>query len=132
MSDSVFMNIIRGNRLSSIVGLEMHPDVPHKFAQDYAYVEIPFSSFYNPTTEEVQTKGTRNQHLRVLPACKINLRGNYRLIVKTNPILQEYGQAPAMFIIDPNDNQQPSFYVTLRKDMDGKELDWAVRMYLIT
>jgi hypothetical protein len=128
--DTVFLNLVRGTRLSNYMGLLMDEGVPYRYARDYTYVEIPLAQLYNPSTEEVVEKATRNQKLRIIPACKVSPKGTYKLLVKTNPRLQEYATCPAMFLLDPSESEALSFYALFQKDMDSRELDWAVRIYM--
>ena len=95
-------------------------------------MEIPALEFWNPSEEEVLKKGLRNQHLKVLPACKLQVRGSYRVLVEPNPALSEFGTAQAMYFIPPGTGDvTPSFYVSLRKDLDLKDIEWAIRLYLV-
>lgn len=131
MAESSFLNLVRGNRLNMYMGLTMDEGVAYRFPQDYTYVEIPLRGLYNPGDKEMTNKGLRNQLLQVVPACQLNIKGGYRVLVKTNPALQEYGSAPQMFLLDNNEGEQPVFHVALRKDMDPSSLNWAVRLYMI-
>lgn len=132
MSDNTFLNLVRGNTLGSYLGLEMNLGKAFRYASDYTYVEIPLAEMYNSTEERVVEKALRNQKLRLIPACKVNIRTGYKGIVRTNPKLQEVANCPAMFIIDPGEPGSPSFYVSFQKDYEASELDWAVRLYLVS
>lgn len=132
MSDNVFLKLVTGNRMSSLMGLELETGLPPKYAHDYCYVEVPLKEIYNPADEKVVTKALRNQHLKLIPACKLNVRGRYRVMVKTNPKLQEVASCPAMFMLDIDTKEQASFYATFRKDMDIGDIEWAVRLYLLS
>lgn len=128
--DAVFLNLVRGTRLASYMGLQMQEGVPYRYAKDYTYVEIPLAQLYNPSTEEVVEKASRNQKIRIIPACKVQPTGTYKLVVKTNPKLQEFATAPAMYMLDPGEGEGLAFYATFQRDMDSSELDWAVRIYM--
>lgn len=131
--ETIWMKLVTGNRLTSIMGLKMDEGVPYRFSKDYTYVEIPLAQLYNPSSEEVVDKALRNQKIRIIPACKLDLKGStYKIFVKTNPKLQEYANCPALLMLDTQEGEQASFYATFQKDMDRKELDWAVRLYLTT
>ena len=114
------------------MGLQMTEGVPYKYAVDYSYVEIPLGTIYNPSTEEVLNKASRNQHLLLKPACSLRLDGNHKIIVKTNPLLQEFATVPAVLLLDPKSGEQPHFYASFRKDMDLSDLDWLVRLYMVS
>lgn len=131
MDSVTFLNLVRGNRLSSIIGLRMREGVPYRFSKDYTYVEIPLGELFNPGTEEVVSKASRNQRIRIIPACDILLRGTgYKVIVKVNPKIHEYASCTEIRFLE-DDTDQPVFYATFHKDMDAAELDWAVRLYLV-
>lgn len=130
--ESAFINLVRGNRLSMYMGLQLDSKEPPRFAKDYSYVEVAVREFWNPTEEKTVTKALRNQHLLVRPACVVNLKGSYKVLVKTNPKLQEVCSCPALLVLDVGEGEQPSFYATFRKDFDVSELDWCVRLYMFT
>lgn len=131
MDSTTWLNLVRGNRLSNIMGLQMSDGVPYRFSKDYTFVEIPLAQLYNPSTEEVVDKATRNQRIRIIPACTTNLRSaGYKILVKVNPRIHDFGTCTELRLIDTNE-EQPVFHVQFHKDMDAKELDWAVRLHLI-
>lgn len=132
MDSNTFLNLVRGNRLPSIMGLRMNDGVPYRFAKDYTYVEIPLAHMYNPSTEEVQSKASRNQRIRIIPGCQVRVSGSgYKVLVKVNPKLHEYASVSYSAVLDSGDEEQPVVYASFHRDMDEKELDWAVRLYLI-
>lgn len=128
--DSMFLNLVRGNRLTAYMGLEMSEGHVYKFSKDYTYIEIPLLEARNGG-EKVKDKALRNQHIELVPACRVKLHGSYKLLVKTNPDLQAIGNAPTVFMVE-EEIGHPSFYITLRKDLDLSKLEWAVRLYLVT
>lgn len=132
MDSVVFGNLVRGNRLTGIMNLRMTEGVPHKYAKDYTFVEIPLNHLFNPSTDEIQVKALRNQRLRIVPACTVDLKkGGYKIGVKVNPKLLEYASCPSFFILDTEEHEQPVPYAFFHKDMEANELDWAVRLYLM-
>lgn len=129
--ESSFLNLARGNRLSSYMGLQMAEGKSYRYAPDYTYIEIPVSILYNPTDEKEVEKGLRNQHLFVTPACFVNIRGGYKVLVEPNPKLAAYGATQGMYYISSGAGEQvPGFYITLRKDLDISDVNYAVRLYL--
>lgn len=125
--DSMFVNVLRGSRY---MALELDSGSP-KYSPDYAYVEIPLRGFVKPDTGEAVTKALRNQHLRVEPAAKLSARGNYRILIKTNPKFQEIATCPALILLDNGAGEDCNFYATFRKDCGVEEIDWAIRVYLL-
>lgn len=128
--DSAFLNLARGNRLATYMGLEMGSGVPVKYSKDYTYVEVPIKCLENADGGHGE-KAMRNQHLLVIPNCKVDVRGTFKVLVKTNPELQKVASCPSLFILDALEHEQCSFYATFRKDFDINELDWVVRLYLL-
>lgn len=127
--DSMFVNLVRGNRLSLYLGLEMLGEHAYRFSKDYSYIEVPLLHAEN--SEGVVDKALRNQHLKVIPACKFKVQGSrLKVLVKTNPLLQEVATAPTMYMIE-EESGSPIFYMTMRKDFDLSKLDWVVRVYLL-
>jgi len=132
MADSTtFLNLVRGNSLGSYLHLEMNPGKTFRYAPDYTYIEIPVAEFYDTKEEAPVSKAMRNQKIQILPACKVSVRAGYKIMVRTNPKLQEVSNCPTIMFLDPGDNGTPSFYASFQKDYEAKELDWAVRLYLV-
>lgn len=129
--DSCFVNLVRGNRLQSYMGLQEPEGKQAKYGAGYVYVEIPVRELRNATTGELLEKGLRNQQVLVLPDCTVHARSDYHILVEPNRRLAEFGSVQAMYYIHPGEGEQvPSFCIALRKDMDLAELDFAVRLYL--
>lgn len=125
----VFLNLARGSRLANYMGLKMHPETSYKFGADYSYVEIPLAGLIRDG--ESVDKGLRNQQILIVPACTVDVKGGHKIFVKVNPMLQEYGHAPSVMLLDSGLKEQPVFYITLRKDLAKEDMDWAVRLYLL-
>lgn len=126
---------LNNTRVGSYLGLRMSEGVPYRFPQvssrDYAYIEIPVQELYNPADECVVTKALRNQYIRVIPACTVNVKGHYRFEVHPNPALNKFGPVQAPFYLEPEDGEFcPSFYIALRRDMSITDIDWAIRIYM--
>jgi hypothetical protein len=129
--DNTFLNLARGNRLSQYMGLKNDDGNPIRYGKDYSYIEIGVREVYNPSEEKVVTKVLRNQHVKIIPACKVNVKGGYKILVKTNPLLQEVANCPALFVLDSDCQEEVAFYASFRKDMDISQLEWAVRLYMV-
>ncbi len=129
--DSIFLNLVRGNRLNTQMGLQLDGGVPPRYAKNYNYVEVP-------VREAVGSDGTptskilRNQHVRLVPACEVTVKGYSSVLVKTNPSLQAVANCPTLLLLDVAEGEQPSFYATFRKDYDLADLTWLVRLYLLS
>jgi hypothetical protein len=132
-----FLKLVTGNRLTSNLGLAMDGDFAYRYPQqqsrEYGYVEIPLKEIYNPSEETVLAKGVRNQYLQIIPACRVNVRGRCRFQVVPNPALYHYGMVQAPFYLEADEGViRPSFYIQLRKDFDPSDIDWAIRIYMIS
>ena len=132
MADVTFLNLVKGNSLGTYLKLQMNEGKAFRYSADYTYVEIPLSEFYNVSDEKVVTKALRNQKLQIIPACKVDVRNGYKILVRTNPKLQAVSNCPAMYLVEPGEEGTPSFYASFQKDFEADELDWAVRLYLMT
>lgn len=133
--DSNFLNLVRGNRLMNYMGLQMAPEHAYKYAPTYVYVEIPVLHLLNCADGKMSDKGLRNQQIMVIPACSVTPRGSYIVEVEPNRKLAEYGTiSGGIYRIHPTKGGEtvvPAFAMTLRKDMDQADMEWAVRLYLI-
>lgn len=129
--DSSFLNLVRGNRLSGFMGLEMMPDKNFKYAPDYSYLEIPILGFFLDSEEKLVEKAMRNQYVRVLPACTVNVKGSYKVQVEPNPELAKYGLFQPGYYIHPGErSQRPGFYMQMRRDLDVEDVPFAIRLYM--
>lgn len=129
--DGVFLLVNRGNRLSAMLGLQMDEGVPYRFSNDYSYVEIPVGEAFSTSSEEIVTKAAANQKLRIRPACKLNVRGQYRVLVKVNPVLAPFANYQGIQLIDPNTGEQPVIHASFHKSFDFADLEWCVRLYIL-
>lgn len=129
--ESSFLNLNRGNRLSSYMGLEMAPGVASlPFTPGFTHIDIP-PLHLEKDDGTVLEQGLRNQHLRIVPACTVDLRGDYKLLVEPNPALAAVGSVQGMYYIQSGSGRQaPGIWITLRKDFNPADLPWVVRLYL--
>lgn len=129
--DSMFLNLTRGSRLSSYMGLVLPDSNPPKFGPNYQYVEIGLAGFRSGDGELLE-EAKPNQHLEVVPNCTINVRGSYAVMVHYNPALQLVASVGSNHIIWPGSGMVvPSYYATFRKGIKGSEVEWAVRLSLL-
>lgn len=129
--DSSFLNICRGNRLSSYMGLQMLENTAFKYAQDYSFIEIPVLGFQGKQGEGLEKKVLRNQYVRVVPSCLVDVKGTVKILVEPNPALAEFGLfQPSYYIHSGSGGMSPGFYFQARRDTDVGDLLFAVRLYL--
>lgn len=154
--ETSFLNLVRGSRLTNYMGLRTHEDQPptagttYKFASDYAYIQIPIWGFRN-TADGDDTpptlKASRNQYVEVLPVCRLNVRGSYRVLVEPNPALAAFGMTQGSYYVQPGSGITiPLFHMQMRRDLDltppaaptdgeantVSDSPYAIRLYLRT
>lgn len=128
--DSAFLNLVRGNRVTSYLGLQMVDGKEYKYGPIYQYVEVPVLGFGSDTGELVD-EVKRNQHVFVQPACSINVRGGQTVEVEPNPSLAAFGQVQAGYKVHPASGEMvPGFWFTARKDTKLSDLTYAIRLYM--
>lgn len=133
--ETSYLKLIDGTRIQNYLGLKMDDGYiaakPQEAGRNYAYLEIPARELYNPSDESVVMKGMRNQYIRVIPACSVNVRGNYRFEVEPNPALAEFGALQGRYYLEPGDGQLvPHFHLWLRRDLELSDIKWAIRLYM--
>jgi hypothetical protein len=129
--DSMFLNLTRGSRLSAYMGLVLPSGEQPKFGPNYQYVEIPLAGFRS-SDGELLSEAKANQHLEVVAACTLNVRGSFPVMVHYNPALQSVASVGSNHIIWPGgDILTPTYFATFRKGIKGSELEWAVRLSLL-
>ncbi len=127
--ESSFMNLNRGNRLSAYMGLDLAPGVELQFTAGYTFADVPVLSITKDG--EPVTTALRNQHVYIVPACYIDPKGDYKVLVEPNPALSAFGSVQSMYYIQPGTGRQlPGFYITLRRDLDLTDIKYAVRLYM--
>lgn len=132
-----YLSMVSGSRIGNYLGLKMdegkayrHPGVQQR---QYAYIEIPIRHLINTSTGEIVEKGLRNQVIQVVPACTVDVRGDYRFEVHPDPELWQFGIVQGMFYLEPlSGKQEPSFYMHLRKDMTIDPERAVIRIYMRT
>lgn len=130
--DSVYLKLAGDARVKNYIGLEMLEGYSYKHGKGYLYIEIPLSHFL---AEDNATEVKRNQHVAVIPACTINVKGGSIVEIEPNPMLAAYGQVQAGYKVHPESGKQvPSFYFTARRDIsvDLFKDTYAIRLYLLT
>jgi hypothetical protein len=129
--ETVFMNLVRGNRLSALIGLKLGDSLLPKYGAQYQYVEVPVKCFRKDDGTELD-KANPNQHLEVIPNCTIHVRGSQPVMIHYNPALQAVGTHSGSHIVWPGSGEHcPSFYMSFRKGINLSDLEWAIRISLL-
>lgn len=131
MLETSFLNVTRGNRLSAFMGLQTEGSQGFTYAPDYTYVEIPILGFWHPSEEKLTEKVMRNQYVRIYPACRLDVKGAFKVEVEGNPELGEFGMYQPSYYLQPGSGPTiPGIWFNPRKDLAASELKYAVRLYL--
>ena len=129
--ETVFVNLVRGNRLSALIGLKLPEGLVPKYGPQYQYVEIPVKCFRKDDGSELD-EAKANQHLEVIPNCTIQVRGSQPVMIHYNPALQAVGTHSGSHIVWPGSGEHsPGFYVSFRKAVSAADLGWAIRISLL-
>lgn len=131
--DSAFLNLVRGNRLSSYMGLKLPEGITApKYGPNYHYVEIPVKTVLKDGEPVEEGKIARNQHVEIVADCSLQIRGTSPVLVMYNNELQKVATLGSMNIVHPGgDSFVPSYYASFRKDFLVQDITWAVRLYLM-
>lgn len=132
--ETSYLKLVDQTRLRNYLGLQMadgyeikRPEVP---SRGYAYIEVPALSLLDSDGKH-GSEANRNSYVDLIPACTVNVRGNYRFEVHPNPRLLDYGMTQGMYYLEPEEGQKiPSVKLWLRRDLDISKLDYAVRIYM--
>jgi len=147
--ETSFLKLVDQTRLNNYLGLKMvegHSlSRPTKSSRNYAYIEIPVLGFRKLTSDakdgssndpkgnELSDKAARNSFIEVVPACTVNVRGNYRFEVHPSAQVHSFGIAQGMYYLEPEDGELiPSYRLWLRKDIELSDLNYAIRIYMRT
>lgn len=129
MFDSAFLNLVRGNRLTALMGLDVKTP---KYGPEYHYVELPIKEIRSSDGTPITDKVMRNQHVEIVPDGTIQVRGKSTVLVEYNSSLQQVANGGSMHLVHPGgERHAPSYWVTFRKDCDVSTISHAVRLYLI-
>lgn len=130
--DGAFLNLVRGNRLTSWMGLSLPDGKAPKYGPQYHYVQIPVGKVLKDGEPVEDGKIVRNQHVEIVADCSLKIRGQSPVLVVYNDELQRVASMGSMTILHLGGEQiVPSFWATFRKDFNVSDIEWAVRLYLL-
>ncbi len=131
MSSPTFLNLLRGNRLSGFLRLQMDTGYVYRLAKDYTFAEVPLAEVMNDKGE-VLDKVLRNQQVELVAPVTMFPVGGYQGLVVVNPELYRYASVPSMLMFDSSDgSQRVSIPAKFSKDMELSAISWLCRIYLI-
>lgn len=112
------------------MGLKMEPGHEFQHGENYLYLKIPVIGA--ASDEAVYTLDVkRNQHVWILAAAKVNVKGQNFIEIEPNPELAELGQVQGVYRIHPGSgDKELGFWFTARKDVDLRSLEYALRVYM--
>lgn len=128
--ETSFLKLVSGSRISNYMGLKMLAERAFKYAPDYTYVEIPLLGFLGKDDTVPQDKALRNQYVRLIPACVVDVKGRDKLLVEPNPALAEFGMVQPGYYMHPGQGGSPGLYMSVRKDIEVADVDFAIRLYM--
>jgi len=129
MFDSAFLNLVRGNRLTALMGLDVKTP---KYGPEYQFVELPVKEIRTADGTPITDKVLRNQHVEIVPDGTIQVRGKSTVMVTYNNTLQQVADLGSLHFVPPgSERHAPTYWVTFRKDCDIASINYAVRLYLI-
>jgi len=129
--ESMYMNWARGNRVSVFGGITVDSADDVAYSKDYIAMLVPLGEAYNVSTEEIVSVGKANSRLKLIPKLSIAPK-KYRIQVEPNPLLYEVADVFHEKIIEPDSDSQPYIYVKFRREFDLSQLDYLVRLYLVS
>jgi hypothetical protein len=110
----------------------LQQDGTPKYGPQYHYIELPVGSIRKDDGTVIEEKVLRNQHVEIVAAGSIMVRGQSPVLVAYNTDLQQVANLGSMHLVHPGgERHAPSFWVTFRKDCDIASIKWAVRLYLL-
>lgn len=136
MSGTSYLSLVSGARIKNYLGLQMDEGrvftYPPTGDSGYGYVQIPAARIVDMAGEPlVADKALRNQAVRIVPACSVDIKGSYRFEVHPNPALWDFGAVQGVFYLEPGEGRLvPSFVMNLRKDLTLTDIPWAIRIYM--
>lgn len=134
MSDTAFLKLSGGSRLTNYLGLKMDEGLLPKFGVGYLYLQIPVRGIVRDQDDAKDNSPLlvkRNQHVFIEPACSVNVRGRNIVGIEPSSQLAEWGQVQSTYMVHPGTGiLTPGFWFTARKDTDLSRIDFAIRIYM--
>lgn len=127
--DSAYLKLIEGSRLTNYMGLKMEKGHMYMNGKNYMFLDIPTRGVDTEGGFEMEVK--RNQHVWVVAAATVDIKGRNFIEVEPNPALAALGQVQATYRIHPDSGvTELGFWFTARFDTDLRKLQYAVRIYM--
>lgn len=135
MSTPVFLNLARGNRAEGFLGLRKISDSagPYRFANKYQYLELNLASVQDSDGNVLNgDKVTRNQSALLRSGWLLAPSHDHQALIVPNPLIFQYASAPSMLMVDTGDKKDIEVPVRTFRDLPLGELNWFVRVYLVS
>lgn len=133
-NDTVFLNLVRGNRLSNYLGLvsldETSAKKPYKFSKDYGCIEFPLYKAISGETGKNVRKVKAGTRVTLLPACEIS-PDIYRVLIEPHGILHKAATLSHKRIWEPGDKGQPEIFADFHDDFDLSDVPYLLKLYMI-
>lgn len=127
--DTSYLKLMKGSRLRNYMGLHMAEGHEFTCGPNYMYLEIPVLGVLDEDAKLI-TEVKRNQHVFVMAAASVEVKGRNFIEVEPNAALSEYGQVQGLYRVHPGEQAGLGFWFTARKDTDLSKLSHAIRIYM--
>lgn len=132
MLETVFLNLIRGNRITNYLGLELKGNSSLTYSKDYGTSYLQLGRALNLETAKHVKKLKKDMRVALFPLATINPR-KYRAYIEVNPALYAIGNVNFERVIEADKGvSELPIYLEVKEDFDGLEdLEYLVRISLI-
>ena len=128
MSDSLYLNWVRGNRVSLYAGITQSQEVAgYQFSGDYIDMYVPLAEIYKPSTEEVITEVQANTRAILIPTITLAPK-RYRVQIEPNPALFEVADVQCASTSSEEDPVQARVYAKFYKNFNPQDLEYLVKL----
>lgn len=124
--EAVFLNIARGNRLRSYMGIETEV----KYGPDYSYIEIPLKAAVSIESGS-KIKKVKDKPVRLIPECSIKVAKHYKILVEINPEILRSAHISMNHLYDSGYVGEPVITGVFYEDVELDSYDYLVRLYLL-
>lgn len=135
MSDSAYINLIRGTRLKLYAGIDTDKYTEIKYSKDYTYAEFKVESLYVVDADgkaKSAKQAKAGDQVRMTIACgTVTPERNYKVLTEATPEMYDLFRAVHLQRIRENGDVGPvTLSGTLDRDITLASLGGAVRLYL--
>lgn len=126
--EAVFLNLIRGNRLNSYMGLSDNKE--YKFGKDYSYIEIPLKAAISHESGN-RIKKVKDKPVSLIAAETIKVAPHYKVMAEINPEILKSAHVSMAHIYDTGFSGEPVINAVFYTDVELDDYTYLVRLYLL-